>query len=258
MEIEQLFPPVLLSASATVGAAGKLDDGALLDLYSSPKSTKSWLSFNFVSSVDGAASVAGLSEGLGNAADQHIFGLLRRPTQAILVGAGTIRAEGYGGELLDEEARSWRLAHGLSARPRLVIFSGSLDLAPDLEVFTNAPETPLIVTTRGASKQRREALAGLADVVSLDEGPVGPALLKALGGLGLTRVHCEGGPSLLGTFAQAGVVDELALTLSPLLVAGPAGRIAHSAEQAVVEQLELAHILKSESMLFLRYLRTGK
>lgn len=269
--LQQIFParlPVRVAISAA-DAPLEFDDDSLLALYGAAQhgdssQASTWLSFNFVSSLDGASSVQGLSGALGNATDQRIFALLRRPAQAILLGAGTIRAEGYGGELLNVEARKWRLDRRLPERPRLVIFSGTLDLDPSLEVFANAPEKPLVLTTQAATQAKRDALAHVADVVLVEPNPgrgdkeaegLAHALLRTLHERGFSQVHCEGGPSLLGTFVSEGLVDELALTISPLLAAGPAGRIAHSPEQGDIEQLKLAHVLEENSTLFLRYVR---
>lgn len=253
-DIWQLFP------AGSGSATEKLDDETLLALYGSGQATgrSPWLSFNFVESVDGAATLAGLSGGLGNAADQHVFMLLRRIADVIMVGAGTIRAEGYGGELLSEDSRLWRSEHNLRPRPRLTIVSGRLDLEATSEVFTHAPERPLILTTDSAPTSRRAELESVADVVSVGTTDLDPhKLLAALAELGLTRIHSEGGPTLLGTFAKAGLVDELAVTISPLLVAGQSGRIAHSAEVTSASELDLAHVLRAESMLFLRYVRAA-
>ncbi len=252
--IERIFP----AAPVLSGAA--LDDELLREKSLVPAG-RSWVSFNFVSSVDGAATVEGRSGKLGNADDQHLFQLLRRTADAILVGAQTVRAEGYGGELLSAEARNWRTDHGLPERPPLAIVSGTLNLDPALEVFTKAPIRPLVITLASAPADRRKALADVADVVlagedSLDVG----ALVAGLAERGLYRIHSEGGPTLLGTFQAARRVDELSITVSPLLVGGTARRIADvppGTGAADPQNMELAHILKSGSMLFLRYLRPG-
>jgi riboflavin biosynthesis pyrimidine reductase len=252
--IERIFP----AAPALSGPA--LDEELLRENAAVPPG-RGWVSFNFVSSVDGAATVEGRSGKLGSADDQHLFQLMRRTADVILVGAQTVRAEGYGGELLSPEARRWRTDHGLPERPPLAVVSGTLNLDPALEVFTDAPVRPLVITTASAPADRREALGGVADVVlagedALDVG----ALVAELGTRGMHRIHSEGGPTLLGTFQAAGRVDELSVTVSPLLVGGTAKRIADvlpGTASAGPQALELAHILKSGSMLFLRYLRPG-
>ncbi|NVM97529.1 pyrimidine reductase family protein [Arthrobacter sp. SDTb3-6] len=250
--MERIFP-------ASPALSGGALDAELLREASAVPSGRSRVSFNFVASVDGAATVEGRSGKLGNPDDQHLFQLMRRTADVILVGAQTVRTEGYGGELLSAEARQWRLGHGLPERPPLAVVSGSLNLDPALEVFTNAPVRPLVVTLASAPADRREALGRMADVVLAGERTLDVGTLVAeLGRRGLHRIHSEGGPTLLGTFHAAGQVDELSVTVSPLLVGGLAKRIADvlPGTPAVSPQgLELAHILKSGSMLFLRYLR---
>lgn len=251
--IERLFPSATAEASdadllrwyAEPGAAGRADDGG-----------RPWVSFNFVSSLDGAATVDGRSGGLGSAADQRIFALLRRLADVIVVGASTIRAEGYVGELLDATAQHWRTGHGRSAHPAIAVVSGSLDLDPASDFFRQAPVRPIILTTAAAPDVRRAALSAVADVVDAGETTLDvDAAIAALAERGWVRIHSEGGPHVLGTFAAAHRVDELCLTLSAKLAAGGAGRIAAGPPLDAPAEMELAHVLLSGSMLFLRYLR---
>lgn len=255
--LERIFPTPLAHPT----------DEQLLQWYSTGRDKDPWVSFNFVSSVDGAATVEGRSGALGNADDQHLFQLLRRTASVILVGAQTVRIEGYGGELLSPEAQQWRQSQGLAAHPPLAIVSGTLDLDPQLEVFTQAAVRPLIFTVESAPADKREALSQVADVVLAGSEKLDvDVLIQELAARGLTRIHSEGGPTLLGTFQSANRVDELCLSLSPLLVGGRAQRIAdvlngtehlrHRSEPAnEPTNMELVQILKADSMLFLRYLR---
>ncbi|PYI39869.1 pyrimidine reductase family protein [Arthrobacter psychrolactophilus] len=220
-----------------------------------------WLSFNFISSIDGAATLDGLSGKLGNPWDLRVFSLLRQSADVILVGAATIRAEGYGGELLSAAAQQWRHENWLPSHPPLAIVSGSLNLAPELEVFRDPPVRPLLLTLESAvdqaPRERVAALAKLAEIVTVGGDVLDPQrLLAELAARNFNRIHSEGGPSLLGTFAAAGAVDELNLTLSPLLVGGASGRISHGhAASELANSMELRRILKADSMLFLRYVR---
>ncbi|WP_427018677.1 pyrimidine reductase family protein [Pseudarthrobacter sp. P1] len=255
--IERIFP----------AASGEASDADLLDWYAAPSvdggsgpasgdGSGTWVGFNFVSSVDGAATVAGRSGGLGNAADQRIFLLLRRLADVLLVGASTIRVEGYAGPLLDTAAQEWRVAHGKSAHPGIAVVSGSLDLDPDIDFFRLAPVRPVVLTTASAPQARRAALATVADVVDAGETTLDvDSAIAALAERGWLRIHSEGGPHVLGTFAAAHRVDELCLTLSAKLAAGGAGRIAAGPPLEVPAEMELAHVLRSGSMLFLRYVR---
>ncbi|MDJ0315196.1 pyrimidine reductase family protein [Arthrobacter sp. H35-D1] len=260
--IERIFPdPSVLSAAA-------LEHELLAPAPERGRSGTPWVSFNFISSIDGAASLDGLSGQLGNAWDQRVFSLLRQSADVIVVGAQTIRAEGYGGELLSKTAQAWREENWLSTHPPLAIVSGTLNLDAELAVFTQAPVRPLILTLESAPQGRKDALAKVAEIVTVGTDSLDVELIiSKLTARGLVRIHSEGGPTLLGTFAEAGKVDELCLTISPLLVGGSAGRISrgpaaphtarHTADHAsAAAGMTLARIMKADSMLFLRYVRS--
>ncbi len=251
--IERIFP------HATLLSGAELDQELLAAPPENGAAVRPWVSFNFISSIDGAATMDGLSGKLGNPWDLRVFSLLRQTADVILVGAATIRAEGYGGELLSAPAQRWRHDHWLPEHPPLAIVSGSLNLDPDLEVFTQAPVRPLILTLESAldvaPRDRVATLAEVAELVTVGKDALDPALvISELAARNYKRIHSEGGPTLLGTFAAAGKVDELNLTVSPLLVGGPAGRIAHGPQaSAAASAMSLTRILKADSMLFLRY-----
>ncbi|GAB3607516.1 pyrimidine reductase family protein [Conyzicola nivalis] len=212
-----------------------------------------WLRVNFVSSVDGAATTAGLSGGLGDAADKRLFELLRRVSDVVLVGAGTVRAEGYGALRVSDSSARWREKRGLPAHPVFAIVSGSLDLDPSSTIFSDAPVPPVIITTARASADRLARFDGLADVIVAGSGALDvPLALAELQRRGLNHVLSEGGPSLFGSLIAAGAVDELCLTLSARLEAGDAQRIA-SGPLDVPAALTLERVLKHASTLLLRY-----
>ena len=209
---------------------------------------------NFVSSVDGAATVKGKSGGLGGEADHRVFNILRTLCDVVVVGSGTVKAEGYGAMILEASSVDARVATGLQPQPTFAIVSGSLNLDPTSDVFTKAPVRPLIITSKSAPPN--EALAKVADIVVCGSKIVDPALMvSALAERRLTRIHCEGGPSLFGSLLAADVVDELCLTVSPLLVGGDSGRIVKGAVPDA-RGMSLAGILRSENTLLLRYLRS--
>src|SRR6187551_614176 len=101
---------------------------------------------NFVSSIDGSATHDGLSGGLSGAADKRRFELLRRTSDVVLVGAGTVRAEGYGPMRVSEASARWRSQHGMPEHPVFAIVSGRLDLDTGSRIFTEAPLRPIVVT----------------------------------------------------------------------------------------------------------------
>ena len=163
----------------------------LYDLYDVPGPH---LRAGFVTSVDGATSVHGRSEGLSSPADKAVFRALRTVCDAVVVGAGTLRAEEYGPVRLQPSAISWR-AH----RER-------------------APEIPVVVVSRTGDLGSGRVLEGPVLVTGRDLPTELPALIAALHERGMTRLLCEGGPALLTAFLAAGLVDELCLTTAPLLV----------------------------------------
>jgi riboflavin biosynthesis pyrimidine reductase len=211
------------------------------------------LRVNFVSSVDGAATRDGLSGGLGDSADRRYFELLRRVADVVLVGAGTVRAEGYGPMRVSDESAAWRAAHGFAPHPVFAIVTGSRDLDPRSRIFTEAPVRPIVVTTPGYDAR---AFAEVADVVETGAGERVDAAVsvEALRARGLTSILCEGGPHLFGSLLAADVVDELCVTVEPTLEAGVAPRIA-AGVLPEPRGLELAHVLRSGSTLLLRYAR---
>jgi riboflavin biosynthesis pyrimidine reductase len=234
-------------------AATALTDDAISAHYSAGVAA-TWLRVNFVSSVDGAATHDGLSGGLGTEADHRVFDILRRLCDVVLVGAGTVRAERYGPMRVDDTASRWRLEHGLADQPVCAIVSGALGLDPASRIFTDAPTRPIVVTIGTSPTERRRALAKVADVIVAGDDQLDvAALVSALSDRGLGRIHCEGGPTLFGTLLAADAVDELCLTVSPLLEAGDARRIARG-ELPEARALTLAGALTSESALLLRYL----
>ena len=186
-------------------AAHPLDDAALRNLYAYPDNlTRPWLRINFVSSLDGAAAVEGRSGALGSPADKKVFGLLRELADVILVGAGTVRAENYGGARTSEALRSRREAAGLSPIPPVVVVTASCDLHPDLRLFTDTTIPPVVFTSARAPEAARRAVeAAGADVrVVAQEEIDGPSLLTAVAEAGWRRVLCEGGPNLFGPGSQ--------------------------------------------------------
>ena len=233
--------------------ATALDDDQILARFARPEGP--WLSANFVSSVDGAGTHDGLSAGLGGAADKRLFDLLRRPAHAILVGAGTVRAEGYGPLRLDAASVAWRHASGLAAHPVFAIVSGRLDLDPASRIFTEAPVRPIVITTGGSPASKRTALAKVADVIVAGDGELDArSLVAQLADRGILRVHNEGGPSLFGSLLAADVVDELSITVSPQIEGGDARRIV-AGDLPEARRMRLAGVLASGSTLLLRYER---
>lgn len=233
-----------------------LDDEDLLTLFAADDRGAPHVRANAVTSVDGSASVDGLSGGLGGPADLLVFDLLRRLCDVVVVGAGTVRSEGYGPMRLHDADVAWRRAHGLPDHPVLAIVSASLALDPAASMFADAPVRPLVITSDEAPRQARVGLEEVADVVTCGAHRVDPRLLvAALVARGLPRIHSEGGPSLLADLVEADLVDEICVTTSPTLVAGSGPRIVAGSGPGAARGMRLDHLLESEGTLLARYTR---
>ena len=211
-----------------------------------------WVRANMVSSIDGAGSVDGHSAGLSSAPDKQIFALLRALADVVLVGAGTVRAEGYGPGRIRAEYAPLRVSRDQAADIPIAILSQSLDL--DLSTALFRESRPIVITSAAADPARLERLSDVADVVVAGAQHVDLALaMSALRDRGLRRVLCEGGPHLLGDLVHAGLLDELCLSLSPLITAGTASRIVAGDDVPAV--MALRSLLEDSGVLFARYVR---
>jgi riboflavin biosynthesis pyrimidine reductase len=230
-----------------------LSRAELIERYGIPDRSVPRVRVNFISSLDGAATLGGVSGGLNNADDKLVFDTLRLLSDVLLVGAGTVRIEGYGGIRLDDDAVAWRVEHGLPPQPTVAVVSARLELPPTHPVFLDPATRPIVVTHAAAPRDRREELSAVADVLVCGMTTVDVGLLPAaLAERGLPQILCEGGPGLLGSFLAADRVDEYCLTLSPVLEGGVSGRVARGAVQ-VARRMTLLHAFASGDMLFLRY-----
>jgi len=209
---------LLLSETGSPAPGTELDEAGLREAYAAP-ADRSWLRVNFVASVDGAVTGAdGRSGSINTPADFTVFSLLRRLSDVVLVGAGTVRAEGY--PALRDEDR---------AAPVLAVVSNRGQLPPTVAAMTSPPGSALLVTceTAGAAEvEAARSVLGEDNVVVAGEGHVDlVAARRALEDRGFRSILSEGGPSLFGTMVEAGVVDEVDLTWAPTLVGGGPGRI---------------------------------
>lgn len=232
-------------------AAASLTDEALIALY--PRTDRPNLRMNFVASVDGAVELDGHSAGLSSGPDKRVFGLLRMLSDALVVGAGTLRHEGYRAVRLDERRRGWRRQHGLPEFPTLVVVSRALNLDPESAAFADAPVRPVVLTSQRASPP-----PGLTDVADLlrcgDERVDLAAGLVELRRRDHRQLLCEGGPHLFGSLTEADQVDEVCLTVAPMLTGAGAGRIT-AGPTTSPRGMALRHVLAAGDELLLRYTR---
>ena len=205
---------------------------------------------NMVSTVDGRAAIEGRSHDLGSEADTLLLTELRALADAVMIGTGTLRAEGYGRLVSDPDRIARRAADGLASTPVAVVLSRSHDLPWDAGLFAAAGQPVLAYT--GSDAEAPEVAAAL-EVVRLDD-PSPAAALADLRARGIRALLCEGGPTLNRALLAAGVVDELFLTLSPLLAGNAdAPRIVEGDDLPDPLSMQLAWVLRHGDELFLRY-----
>jgi riboflavin biosynthesis pyrimidine reductase len=235
-------------------AERELGDEDLEQLYRYPADPK-WLAVNFVSSTDGAITVAGRSAALSTPADRIVYRLGNDLADVVLVGAGTAMAEGFEGMRPDERTAERRRRFGLAPIAPVAVVTTGRSLPPDAPVITKAAVPTLVFTCAAAPSSLRDAWASNgARVFVVGEVDVSAELLTAtLVAEGLGRIDCEGGPRLFGSLIEAGVVDEFRLTVAPFLVAGTSGRAAVGPAVDPAE-LELASVLTDGASVLLRYL----
>lgn len=226
----------------------------LTALYAYPPGSRPWTRANMVASVDGAAQADGLSGGLSGAADK-LFHVLRGLADVVLVGAGTVRREGYRDPAqVPEGLARLREAAGQAPAAAIAVVSAGLELDFDSPLYTAALAAPTITVTVADAPADRLAAARAAGRV-LIAGNDRVDLALAVAGLasswGLRRILCEGGPHLLGSLAAAGLLDELCLTVSPQMHPGSALRILEG--RGGPSNLTLDGLLTDEDFLFARY-----
>jgi riboflavin biosynthesis pyrimidine reductase len=209
---------------------------------------------NMIVSVDGGTSWNGVSGGLGGPADKAVFGVLRSFADVVLVASGTMRAEHYGPAVTEPRFRDARRERGQSAAPRIAVVSRTCAFDWSAPFFTAATERPIILTVSSAPDAARAQAAKVADVIIAGDDEVDlDRAIREIGSLGAGNVLAEGGPTLNGELAKAGLLDELCVTLAPLLASGDAKRIIAGSTLAALEPLGLCSICEQDNYLFLRY-----
>jgi len=268
--MRRLFPSSTPGTAEPAETSGAPDGGqwsidALAEEYAYPGpgaagggSPGAWLRANMVASLDGAAHHGGHSKPLSCPADMRIFGVLRGLADAVLVGAGTVRAEDYQPARERPVFAARRAAAGQAPAPAIAVVTSALELDFSARLFS-APAVPtLLVTGAGAAAGRiAEARRAGVEVVFAGEGAaVEPSrVAPALAERGLRRLLTEGGPRLLGQFVAADALDELCLTVAPRLTSGDAPRIVNGPGLVVPADFRLAGLLEEDGFLFTRYRR---
>ncbi|WP_432110407.1 pyrimidine reductase family protein [Streptomyces sp. AA1529] len=218
-----------------------------------------WLRGNMVASLDGAIHHGGRSQPLSSPADMRIFGVLRALADVVVVGARTVRQEGYRPAKRRRAFADRRAAAGQPPAPVIAVVSAGLELDFAAPLFTEPAVPTLVITGGGAPPDRveRARQAGAEVIFAGEGGNADPARVPGLlADRGLRRQLTEGGPTLLGEFADAGVLDELCLSIAPRIVAGSAPRIMNGPVLPDPDAYALEGVLEEEGFLFTRYRRS--
>ena len=230
---------------------GPVDDELLAAAYRLPAGRH--LRVNFVASTDGAVAVDGRSAGLGSPGDERVFDLLRALADVVLVGHGTASTEGYGPITAESRVGRLRASLGRPATAPVAVVSRRASLEPGSRLARGGDSPTVLVTCEAADPARRAALAdaGVTVLVCGQDAVDLPVALDRLAGLGHEQVLCEGGPQLLRAALAAGIVDELDLSIAPVLVGAPPRLLDAALPRSV--RLELRQLLEEDGTLFARY-----
>ncbi|MDX6705511.1 MAG: hypothetical protein QOI48_1357 [Solirubrobacteraceae bacterium] len=242
--------PVALRRLLPAGGSVTADElVAELRFWELASDARPFVAVNMVQTVDGRASVAGRTAPISSVADRQLFHALRTRVDAVMVGAGTLRAERYGRLVRDPHRREQRAAAGLDPDPLAIVVSASLDLPADLPLLQDPDSRVVIITGSEASL---EGCAARVEYLRTVDLPLALARLRR--DHGVRSILCEGGPRLNASLLADRLIDELFLTTVPLL-AGAAGAltIIGDGEPAEPVRTRLLWLLEHEGELFVRY-----
>jgi 5-amino-6-(5-phosphoribosylamino)uracil reductase len=212
-----------------------------------------YLALNMVATVDGKAAVQGRTRAISSETDRAIFHNLRTQADAVMAGAGTVRSEGYGPIVKNDQLREKRVREGLDPNPLAVIVSGSLHLPVDVPLLQD-PQSRVVILTH--SRDELKGQRAMVDYLRSEGGTfdLRPLMERLRSEYGIRSVLCEGGPTLNASLLPYGLVDELFLTIAPTLAGGmDALTIVAGAPLPQLVDLELVWALEEGSELYFRY-----
>jgi riboflavin biosynthesis pyrimidine reductase len=250
----------LTELDAVGNAFDTADAARLAAFYSYPEHLeRCWVRANMISSLDGGATDDGKAGGLAGPGDRALFARMRQEADVIVVGAATVRIENYSGAQMSIAQRRERQRRGQAEVPPIAVITHSADFEHDAKLFNHSEVPPLIFTCREGADDARHRFGALADVVDASGrhgDRVDPAaVLAILDRRGMRRVLTEGGPSLLSLFIVGDLLDELCLTIAPILVGGQARRIASGSGESHT-RMRRSHVLSDDDgYLYTRYVK---
>jgi riboflavin-specific deaminase-like protein len=242
--VDRLFPDP--------GPTTPADQVGALDVVSGALEARPYVISNFVVTLDGRVTLEGRSGAIGSDSDTAMLVALRTRVDAVMIGAGTMRAECYGRIVRDPAKREGRKRDGLPDDPLMVLISGRLDLPWEAPLFTEGEGEVLIFTASDDDPPETPT------PVRVERHRDRVDLAKALGHLrrerGIRSLLCEGGPRLLAQLIEAQLVDELFITHAPKLAGGEGPRLVAGLPEGE-RTLDLAWLLHEPETgeLFARY-----
>jgi riboflavin-specific deaminase-like protein len=249
--LRRLLPPgEVLSIADVIGQLGLPEAGG--------EGGRPYVLLNMISTADGRATLRGRSGPLGNPADRALFHGLRSAVDAVMVGAGTLRAERYGRLIADPGTRSRRAERGQSAEPLACVVSGRLELPVETPLLASAEARVAIITNSEATLAGAAAHVEYVRAVRDGALDLPAAMVELRERFSVRTLLCEGGPHLNANLLADGLVDELFLALAPKVAGGdPASgealRIVAGPPLPEPAELQLLGVLAEDSYLFARY-----
>ncbi|MGH3642272.1 MAG: pyrimidine reductase family protein [Mycobacterium sp.] len=236
------------------------DDARLAAFYSYPENLdRCWVRANMISSLDGGATDDGKAAGLAGPGDRALFSRMRQEADVVLVGASTVRIENYSGAQMSLAQRKERQSRGQAEVPPIAIVTHGADFEHDAKIFTRTEVPPLIMTSREAVDDARGRFGSMVEVIDSSGAQTDrvdlAVVLKTFAERQLLRVLSEGGPGMISLLIEHGLLDELCVTIAPILVGGQARRIA-SGEGEAHTRMRRSHLLTDdEGYLYTRYVK---
>lgn len=216
------------------------------------------VSVNMAMSLDGKITTFRRERiALGTEHDRRLMDELRSSADAVIVGAGTIRYDGFPILLRYKDLEAMRTARGRPPHPINVALSRELDFPSTRPFFTHSGTEKIIFTTRAAPVTRVKRFSKLAEVVVLPKRTLSPGdVLRDLHQRKIKKVILEGGGEVHFAFAREGVVDDVYITLTPRLVGGATAPTVLDGKGFLASdhpQLRLVSTKRIGDELFLKY-----
>lgn len=217
-----------------------------------------YIVMNFAMSADGKISTSDRSRiRFSSKHDWDLLDQIRAESDAVLIGANTIRSEDPPFQIRSKKRRAWRVAAGKTTHPISIVLTKSLNLPLNGNYLTMTEADRIIATTRKAPSEKVSLMTNYAEIIQTgDDGVDLVDLCEILHSKGIRRLLVEGGGEVNMAFFQAGLIDEVYMTLCPVIIGGrdaptPVDGIGFDSDRIV--KLDLIESKQVENEIFQRY-----